>query len=178
MPSTCETCRSHKNPKTWALSPWRTVETDRASHETRTVQTQVDLENSPSYRVGWVLGGEFRRFVSEWKELGENTRYRFAFLLVFFQLGKFSIYFWFYIDCKRCCQERKDVLLSSREAHCTVLSGGRVHSPESRGSCFSQPFELQGTQIPGDSNWASGVCLGPLGTGMLAKISQTIKIPA
>ena len=147
MPSTCETCRSHKDPKTWALSPWRTVETDRANHETRTVQTQVNLENSPSYRVGWVLGGNLEVLCQSgrnWVKIPYTGSY---FCWFFFQLGKFSIYFWFYIDCKRCCQEWKDVLLSSQEAHSTVLSGGRVHSPECWGSCFSQPFELQGTRF-------------------------------
>lgn len=57
-----------------------------------------------------------------------------------------------------------------------ILSGGKGHSPDSWDSCCLQSFELQGNQIPQDSNWAFGVCLGTLGTGMLAKISQAIKI--
>lgn len=47
------------------------------------------LENSPSYKVRLDLSREFRSFVSEWKELGGNTSYWLAFLLVFSNWAKF-----------------------------------------------------------------------------------------
>lgn len=71
------------------------------------------------------------------------------------------------------------------DRHPTFESGGPLHGsegregeqPESWDSCFSWPSKLSGIRIPRDGNWAFGVCLGPLGPGMLAKIAQAIKIP-
>lgn len=67
----------------------------------------------------------------------------------------------------------------------TSESGGPLRGPEGKesewpeawDSCSSQPSKLSGIRIPRDGNWAFGVCLGPLGPGMLAKIAQAIKIP-
>lgn len=53
----------------------------------------------------------------------------------------------------------------------------RGHSPESWGSCCLQSFELQGNRFLRTIIGLLGSALGTLGTGMLAKISQAIKIP-
>lgn len=56
-----------------------------------------------------------------------------------------------------------------------LLSGGRVHDPESWDDCCSQASELLGIQIPQTVTGLLGL-LDPLGTKMMAKIVQAIKI--
>lgn len=58
-----------------------------------------------------------------------------------------------------------------------VLSGGRGHSPESWSSCCHNLLSYRVTRFLKTIIGLFGVCLGTLGTGMLAKISQAIKIP-
>ena len=114
--------------------------------------------------------------MSYWKELGENIKYWFTFLLVFSNWANFPSTSGFTLNASDIAKKGRVCYLQSG-GHSTGLSGGRVHSPGSRDSCFSQPSKLLGTEIPQDDNWAFGVYLGPLGTGMLAKIAQAIKIP-
>lgn len=58
-----------------------------------------------------------------------------------------------------------------------VLSERRVNSPESWDNCFSQLPNYWAFRFLETIIGIFGVCLGLLGTGMLAIIAKAIKIP-